>query len=96
MRLRRRAGVVLRHVAGEHMLVPTMTRIVDLESLFLLNATGVAVWEHLNGGERIGDACQYIADTFAIDPQAAQADVTAFLADLLQSNLVEIVAAHGS
>ena len=48
-------GIVLRHVAGEHMLVPTVSREVDLDSLFLLNATGVFLWEQLDGRRTVED-----------------------------------------
>lgn len=90
-RVKRREGVVLRHVAGEHMLVPTMTRMVDLENMFLLNATGARVWELLDGVKQISGLCQLVADVFSLEPAVARTDVTAFLENMLQSNLVEIV-----
>lgn len=95
-RLRGRQGVVLRHVAGEHMLVPSVIRGVDLDSLFLLNATGTYVWAHLDGRQRVRDLGTAVAAAFSIDPAAAIVDVTAFLADLLERNLAELVEGDGS
>ena len=86
-RVRRKDGVVLRHVAGEHMLVPTVTREVDLDSLFLLNATGSFTWEQLDGIRSVADLGVVVAAKFAIEPAPATADVVSFLAGLLERNL---------
>ena len=92
---RRKEGVVLRHVAGEHMLVPAVTREVDLDSLFLLNTTGVFVWEQLDGQRQVGELGEVVAGKFAIDPAVAAADVSGFLASLIERNLVEQAGDHG-
>ena len=67
-RVRRKDGVVLRHVAGEHMLVPTVTREVDLDSLFLLNATGAFVWEQLDGIRSVSELGAAVAEHDAHTP----------------------------
>jgi hypothetical protein len=91
---RRKTGVVLRHVAGEHMLVPAVTREVDLDSLFLLNTTGVFVWEQLDGHRPVGELGEAVAGKFAIDPAVAVADVSGFLSSLIERNLVEPAGDH--
>lgn len=90
-RVRRKDGVVLRHVAGEHMLVPTVTREVDLDSLFLLNATGALVWEQLDGTRSVAELGAAVAEKFAIAPVQGTADVVQFLSSLLERNLAEQV-----
>ena len=94
-RLRRKAGVVLRAVAGERMLVPAVTREVDLDSLFLLNATGALVWEQLDGRRTVRELGDAVAKAFAVDPAVAAADVSLFLASLLARNLAECAEDHG-
>lgn len=88
-RLRRRAGVVLRHVAGEHILVPTVTREVDLDSLLLLNAAGSFAWEQLDGIRTVADVGGAVAERFVIDLALATDDVVKFLSSLLERNLAE-------
>lgn len=90
-RVRRKDGVVLRHVAGEHMLVPTVTREVDLDSLFLLNATGAFVWEQLDGIRSVSELGAAVAERFAVAPGQGTADVVQFLSSLLERNLAEPV-----
>lgn len=90
-RLRRQEGVILCHVDSKHMLVPAMTNKVDLDSLFLLNDTGAYVWEHLNGIRPLHDLGKAVARAFFTDLATATQDVTLFLTDMLEHNLVEIV-----
>ena len=94
-RVRRKDGVVLRHVAGEHMLVPTVTREVDLDSLFLLNATGAYTWEQLDGIRSVAELGAAVAAKFSIDPAPATADVVSFLSSLVARNLAERAEADG-
>lgn len=88
-RIARREGVVLRQVAGESMLVPTVTREVDLDSLFLLNAAGAFIWEQMHGPRAVAELGAAMAEKFAIAPARATADVDAFLASLLARNLAK-------
>jgi hypothetical protein len=93
-RVRRQAGVVLCHVDGKHMLVPAMTNEVELDCLFLLNATGVFIWEHLDGRQRVRELGKALANAFAIDFEAATDDASCFLSSLLDHNLVELAEPH--
>lgn len=93
--VRRREGVVLRQVAGERMLVPTVAREVDLDRLFLLNATGQFVWENLDGVRRLGALAEAVAARFGAAPDIASADVAQFLESLLEHRLAERVAGDG-
>lgn len=94
-RVGRRDGVVLRHVAGEHMLVPTVAREVDLDSLYLLNPTGVFVWEHLDGGRTVQGLGEAVARHFGIPSETARPDVARFLAALVERNLAERMDGNG-
>ena len=85
-----KAGVVLRRVAGEHMLVPAVTREIDLDSLFLLNAVGVFIWERLDGVQTVRSLAGAVARSFAVDSGPALADTLAFLSALAGRNLVEV------
>jgi len=80
-------GVVLRQVAGEHMLVPSVSREVDLDSLFLLNATGVFVWKRLDDTSTVADLSAAVANEFSIDLEQASADVVNYVTSLLDRKL---------
>ena len=67
------------------MLVPTVAREVDLDSLFLLNATGVYVWERLDGQVSVSELAEAVAGGFGIPAETARTDVARFLASLPQA-----------
>lgn len=92
-RVAQTAGVVLRHVAGENMLVPTVSREVDLDSLFLLNATGVFIWEQLDGRRTLQELSRAVATEFRVEEAIATADVPDFVASLLERKLAKRIAA---
>ncbi len=92
--IQQRPGVVLRKVAGEAMLVPTVTREVDMDSLFLLNTSGVWLWEQLSQETTLAQVADNMAAVFHIAPAQAAADAAAFVEQLIARNLV--VAKPGS
>ncbi len=50
MTVYRHAGeVVMRRVGKEALLVPVRNKVGDLDSIFTLNETAIAVWESLDG-----------------------------------------------
>ncbi len=83
------AEVVLRHIAGEHMLIPTVTREVDLDNLFMLNQTGVFVWEQMDGLKTTLQICNGLAGKFGISNEQAQQDVYQFLMTLDANGLAK-------
>ena len=93
-RVHRQAGVILCHVDGKHMLVPAMTNKVNLDCLFLLNDTGVFVWEQLDGRRRVEQIGETMAKAFGIPFDAALDDAILFLSSLLDHQLVEVTETH--
>ena len=87
-------GVVLRQVAGEFMLVPTVTREVDMDSLFLLNASGAWMWQQFASPTTLGELAGQLAARYGIANAQAAADAAAFANQLLERNL--LVAAPAS
>ena len=87
------AGVVLRKVAGEAMLVPTVTREVDLDSLFLLNATGVFLWERMKEPVTLQELAEALVAHCHISIQTASVDVQQFAGDLIRRKLAVTVEA---
>ena len=66
-----------------------------LDSLFLLNPTGVFVWEQMDGRRTVQELSQAVAKTFGVEETIATADAKSFLASLRERNLVEGITADG-
>jgi hypothetical protein len=64
----------------------------DLDDLFTLNASGQAVWEALDGASPLTAVVAAVGERFGAPPDVIRADVTAFVADLLEKGMVRVVA----
>jgi hypothetical protein len=88
--LSRNEGVVQREVAGEVFLVPIRGHLADLQELFVLNETGLWVWQRLEGGRAVDDLATEMAAEFAVDEASAQADIRGFAAGLVEAGLARL------
>jgi hypothetical protein len=87
--LRARDKLVLRTVAGSHVLVPIGERVVDFGGLVVLNETGRFLWERLVGGCGAAELADGLTESFEVPPDEAARDVAAFLAELSAKGLLE-------
>jgi hypothetical protein len=85
----RREGVVLREVAGEHLLVPIRKDVADLKAIFALNGVGLRIWELLDGERPLEGVLAGVLERFDVPVAEAEADLVAFVGRLEAANLVE-------
>jgi hypothetical protein len=83
---------VQREVAGECLLVPIRRRLTDVNSLYVLNETGAAVWRKLDGARSIQEiAAELVAEYEVGHPQLEQ-DLRELVNDLLNIQAIREVA----
>ena len=84
-------------IAGELLLVPLNARTTDATfraaDLYVLNETGALLWEELSHPVDSADLARKLMRTFDVPAGQAQADVEAFLTDLLSIGALERVEA---
>jgi hypothetical protein len=85
----RREGVVLREVAGEHLLVPIRKDVADLKAIFALNGVGLRIWELLDGETPLDGVLSGLLERFDVPAAEAEADLLAFVGRLEAAHLVE-------
>ena len=85
----RKADAVTRQVAGETLLVPIRGQLADLQQIFSINAVGALLWERLDGEHDIEALCDAAAEQFDVTAAGAESSVRAFLAQLLEADLIE-------
>jgi len=56
-----------------------------------INASGIAIWEHIDGRRTIDEITAQVAGEFGADPEDILTDVQAFLGDLIDKHLVTLV-----
>jgi hypothetical protein len=87
--LRPAGEIVRREIAGETILVPVRGRTADMRRIFSLNPTAAFLWQRLDGKRTVSQLLAELLDAFAAPPEAARADIEAFLARALEEGLLE-------
>jgi hypothetical protein len=85
----RRHDVLLRRVAGEHLLVPIRRNAADLQAIFALNGIGVYVWELLDGERTLEAVLTAILERYEVGADQAKQDLGSFIARLSEAGIVE-------
>jgi hypothetical protein len=90
-----RRSFVTRQIAGETIIVPVTSHVMDLESIYVLNPVGSRIWELLRSPITSHRIAEIVANEFAVSPQCAAEDVAEFLGALGARGLIQ-PAAEGS
>jgi len=83
---------VQRDVAGECILVPIRRTLTDANSIYVLNETGAALWNRIDGQRSAQDIMADFCNEFEIGTDQLVKDFTSLLDDLLSIRAVEEVA----
>jgi hypothetical protein len=85
----RRDDVLLREVAGEHLLVPVRRNVADLQAIFALNGIGVFIWGLLDGERSLGAVLDAILARYDVSADEAAADLHAFVERMSGAGILE-------
>ena len=81
--------LVARQIAGETIIVPVRANVAELDCLFTLNEVGSLTWDLLDGRTTVGQIAEAICQAFDVAPEAAAADLMAFLDDLREAGVIQ-------
>jgi hypothetical protein len=79
---------VTRTIADETLVVPIRADAADLDSIFVLNEVGAAIWALLDTETGLDPIAVTLSRRFEVEPAKARADAERFLAMLRESGLV--------
>ena len=80
--------VVLRSVAGEHMLIPVGETVLQYNGIFMLTETGKFLWENIEKGADSDQLKALLAKEYEIDYATADTDVNEFLEMLREFEII--------
>ncbi len=80
--------VVSRKIAGELFLVPISGTLADMQRMFALTAVAEFIWERLDGRSDLGDIRDEVLARFEADKEEVDADIRAFVAELVSEGLL--------
>jgi hypothetical protein len=87
--MKRSKDFLLKHVGGQCLLVPIGAKVMDMNALITLNATGRLVWELLAEDLSVEDLVAEVAKEFDADSGRTRSDVQAFVDNLGRLGLLE-------
>ena len=79
----------MRRVGREALLVPVKNRVGDLDSIFTLNETAIAVWESLVGHTPMDAVVERLCRDYDVDRDRAAGDAEEIVRSLLEAGLLE-------
>ena len=71
--------VILRSVAGEHMLIPVGETVFEYNGIFMITESGKLLWENIEKGAEENDLKELLMQEYEIDSETALNDVKEFL-----------------
>jgi hypothetical protein len=83
--------LVLRRVVDELVLIPVRQDVLDMDCVHTLNPVGALIWEKLDGHTTLADLQASIVERYGSGPQAAAADLRAFLQEAESAGTVRRV-----
>jgi hypothetical protein len=88
----RHPDYVQRDVAGECILVPIRRTLTEANSIYVLNDTGAALWNRIDGQRTAQDIVTDFCNEYEVATDQAAKDFTLLLDDLLSIQAVEEMA----
>ena len=71
--------VILRSVAGEHMLIPVGETVFEYNGIFMMTDSGRLLWQSIEKGADENELISVLMKEYEIDSDTASADVKEFL-----------------
>ena len=81
-------GFLLRNVAGEYVVVPTGSSMVDFKAMISLNESGAFLWEHLLTDTTKEQLLKDLLEEYDVDEKTATEDIEEFIKLLEANNLL--------
>lgn len=81
--------VVLREIAGEHLLIPTGQAALRIHGMVNLSESGLVLWNQLQSDCTEQALVDAILAEYDVDRETAAADVRAFVAQMTEVGLLE-------
>jgi coenzyme PQQ synthesis protein D (PqqD) len=80
---------VSREVAGEFILVPIRRQLNEVNSLYVLNETGAALWRRIDGKHAAREIIEDFSKEFDVTREQIEKDFNSLIEDLLSIRAIE-------
>lgn len=81
--------MIMRKIAGEHILIPVGEAATELFGLISLNESGALLWQKLQQECTEKDLVEVMLEEYEVDEETAKAGIRQFLEKMRKENLLE-------
>ena len=85
----RRDPIVVRQIAGEHLLVPVRRKVGEMRAIYALMGAAAPIFELLDGSRSLGEVKDALLERFEVSGEEAWAELCRFVEELEEQGLVE-------
>lgn len=79
---------VLREIAGDYIIIPTGSAVLEFNGLITVNEVGVSLWKLLQNDVTLDDLIQGILDEYDVEESVAREDIQEYLDKLEQGGIL--------
>ena len=82
---------VLREIAGEYVIIPTGTTVLEFNGLATINEVGVFLWKLLEEGATEKQLISKTLAEYDVDEETARTDIREFLERLVENKVIDAI-----
>jgi len=80
---------VQRDVAGEFLLIPIKRQLTDVNSLYVLNETGAALWRRIDGRHSVQEIIKDLSEEYDVTVEQLEQDFNVLIEELLSIKAIQ-------
>lgn len=80
---------VLREIAGDYIIIPTGTTVLEFNGLITVNEVGVTIWNMLQEEVTMDELVQGVLAEYEVEEEVARKDIQEFLGELVKGGILD-------
>ena len=80
---------IMREIAGDHVIVPTGSTVMDFNGLIMVNELGAFLWERLQQETTLEELTKNVLDEYEDDENTAGQDIEEFINKLKEGGILD-------
>ena len=85
-----KSGFMLRETAGQSVVVPLGSRVVEFNGIMTLSESGALLWRKLENNASMEELVELLLKEYSIDENTAQKDVGDFVESMRSNSILEL------
>ncbi|MEE1042925.1 MAG: PqqD family protein [Clostridia bacterium] len=83
-------GFELKEIADDYVVIPTLSNVVDFNSMIMLNEVSAFLWIQLTEDKTEQDLVKALLNEYDVDKDTASRDVNVFVNELVAAGVIDV------